>query len=54
MCRRADLRVDRAGVNHLLTGLALMVLVFSWACASRRGDRVVLYQLGQTSLMEGE
>ena len=43
ICRRADLRVDRAGVNHLLIGLARMVLVLIGACASRRVDRVVLY-----------
>ena len=43
MCRRADLKVDKAGVNHLLAGLARMVLVLIGACTSRRVDRVVLY-----------
>ena len=33
----------RAGVNHLLIGLARMVLVLIGACAWRREDRVVLY-----------
>jgi hypothetical protein len=41
MCWRADLRVDRAGVNHLLVGSARMVLI--GACASRRVNGVVLY-----------
>ena len=45
ICRRADLRVDMAGVNHLLIGLTRMVifLVLIGAYALRRVDRVVLY-----------
>ena len=55
ICRRADLRVDRAGVNRLLTGFARMVFVLSGACASRRVDRGVLYaSIDLTGLMEDE
>jgi len=43
MCRQADLRVDRAGVNHFLTGLALMVLVLIAAWSLSRVNSVVLY-----------
>jgi hypothetical protein len=43
ICRRADLRVDRAGVNHLLICSVRMVLVLIGTCSSRRVGRVVLY-----------
>jgi len=54
MCQRADLRVSRAGVNHLLTDLALIVFVLIGAWVSRRFDRVVcMRQQDRIILVEG-
>ena len=53
MCRQADLRVDRAGVNHLLTGLARMVLGLTGAYILRRAVGVGYYVLTRSDKLDG-